>query len=73
MVAVATILVLARLDRARSASHWNYRHTIGMVVSIAVLFGGFAWFLWGRESFIGNAHYAAAFPLFGGIVARVVR
>ena len=72
VVGVLTILVLARLDRARDTSHWNYRHTIGMLVSIAVLLGGFGWFLWGRESFIGNAHYAAAFPLFGAIVAVAV-
>ena len=72
VVGVLTVLLLARLDRARATSHWNYRHTIGMLVSIAVLLGGFGWFLWGRESFIGNAHYAAAFPLFGAIVAVAV-
>ena len=72
VVGVATVLVLARRDRARSANNWNYRHTIGLLVALAVLLGGFAWYFWGRESFIGNAHYAAALPLFGAIVAVAV-
>ena len=69
---VVTVIVLAWRDRAGARSHWNHRHTIGILVALAVLLGGFAWFLWERESFIGNAHYAAAFPLFGAIVAVAV-
>jgi hypothetical protein len=40
--------------------------------ALAVLLGGFGWFHWGRDSFIANAHYAAALPLFGVIVAVAV-
>jgi len=72
LVGVATVVVLAWLARAHDTSRWNYRHTIGLLVALAVLAAGFAWFLKGRESFIGNAHYAAAFPLFGAIVAVAV-
>ncbi len=72
VVAVATVLVLARRDRRLDRSNWNHRHTIGMATSLAVLLGGFGWFQWGRDSFIGNAHYAAALPLFVAIILVAV-
>ena len=72
VVAVATVAGLAWHARARSVSNWNRGHTIGMLVAVAVLLGGFAWFLWGRQSFIDNAHYAAALPLFLAIILVAV-
>jgi hypothetical protein len=71
-VGVATVLVLAFLRRARATSNWNHTHTIGVLVALAVLLGGFGWFQWGRDSFIGNAHYAAALPLFVAIILVAV-
>jgi hypothetical protein len=51
---------------------WRLEHAIGLGVSAAVLFGGFAWFLVDRGGFIDNAHYGAAFPLFVCIIAVVL-
>ena len=48
------------------------KNAIGVAVAGAVLAGGFGWFLAGRDHFIANAHYGAAFPLFGCIVAVVL-
>ena len=72
VVGVATVAGLAWQARARSASNWNRTHTIGMLVALLVLLGGFGWFHWGRASFIANAHYAAALPLFLAIILVAV-
>jgi hypothetical protein len=72
LVGLVLVVLIALLDRRKGASTWDVRHTIGMLVAAAVLLVGFGWFLWGRSSFIGNAHYGAAFPLFGCIVAVAV-
>ncbi|MET0840130.1 MAG: hypothetical protein ABWY19_15210 [Marmoricola sp.] len=72
VVGVATVAGLAWQARARAASNWNATHTVGMLVALVVLLGGFGWFHWGRESFIGNAHYAAALPLFIAIILVAV-
>ena len=72
VVGLLAVVGIAALDRAHRTSHWDHRHTLGLVLALLVLVGGFIWFLRARESFIGNAHYAAAFPLFGAIVAVAV-
>lgn len=72
VVGVATVAVLAWMARANSTSNWRSAHTIGMLVALVVLLGGFGWFHWGRQSFIDNAHYAAALPLFIAIIAVAV-
>lgn len=72
VIGLGVVVLFAVSDRRQGSSTWDGRHTFGMLVAAAVLLGGFGWFLWGRESFIGNAHYGAALPLFGSIVAVAV-
>lgn len=42
---------------------------IGFVLAVIVWLAFVAWFVWGRESFLGGAHFGAAVPLFGLITA----
>jgi hypothetical protein len=64
-------LVITFVLGSRDGRH-DPRHLAGMGVAAAVLLGGFAWFLLGRDSFIDHAHYGAAFPLFVCIIGVVL-
>jgi len=72
LAGVAMTAAVARGDSAPEGTRGSYRHGVGMSLALAVLVGGFGWFLLSRQSFLDYAHYGAAFPLFGTIVAVVL-
>jgi hypothetical protein len=71
LVGLGLTAAIASWDRRREGRTRDDR-SLGMGVALAVLVGGFGWFLFARQSFIGHAHYGAAIPLFGTIVAVVL-
>ena len=72
LVGVGLTAAIAHWDGRREGRGRDYHHGVGIGVALAVLIGGFAWFALSRETFIEHAHYGAAFPLFGSIVAVVL-
>jgi hypothetical protein len=72
LVGLGLTAAIAYWDRRREGRGRDYHHSVGLGVALAVLLGGFGWFSWSRQSFIDHAHYGAAFPLFGSIVAVVL-
>ncbi len=71
VIGVVALLVVRALVRRDGGYVPHVSHTIGVVVSVAVLVAGFGWFLLARTSFVGNAHNVSAISLFACIVAVV--
>ncbi len=51
---------------------WDHRQTLGQVLALLVLGGGFAWFSWNRAGFSKGAHYTAAIALFVCIIGVAI-
>jgi hypothetical protein len=72
LVGLALTAAIGHWDRRREGRGRDVHHSVGMGFALAVLVGGFGWFSLSRQGFIHHAHYGAAFPLFGSIVAVVL-
>lgn len=78
LVGVLGVLVSAALawrERRRRAAAdvaGSDRSPYGVLIALAILIGGGAWFCTDRGSFTDKAHYAAALTMFGFIVLVVV-